>query len=388
METDSLNPCAIMVDLTAIRRNYRHLRTHGALLPVIKADAYGHGMLPVARVLGEEGASHFAVSTVQEGKLLRHEGYQQGIVVLQGVCTKEEAEQAQHCLLLPLISSFEALDMLTQSASESSPVPIGLKCNTGMTRLGFDEAELPALIEYLRTHPQITPHILVSHLACADMPEEDSYTQEQATCFARINQALRTVFPNIIRSLANSAATLEHDSYGYEFGRAGISLYGGNPFHGTSKEALGTGLSWAMYVRSRILHIRQIAQGETVSYGRIFTAPRDMRIAIVGAGYAQGYSRGTSNKGFVGIAGHKAPQVGRVCMSMIAVDISHIPNANLGETAWIMGAPENLHDTTPTAQDWADIWGSIPYEVLCLMGNSIPRNYADDAATLEHFFES
>ncbi|MFR8276704.1 MAG: alanine racemase, partial [Desulfovibrio fairfieldensis] len=202
------------------------------------------------------------------------------------------------------------------------------------------------------------------------------YTQAQAERFASMCAVLREAFPDIARSLGNSAGALGLPESRYEACRPGLALYGGNPFAGTAWETRGTGLEWVMSVSSPVLQVRQLKAGQSVSYGRIFTAPQAMTVAVVAAGYATGFARALSNRIDLLINGRRVPQVGRVCMSMLMADVSSLPDVRTGDTAWILGGPAAPGQRPVSAQEMADELGTIPYEILCLMGSTNPRVYS------------
>lgn len=367
----SLTACLCHVDLDAIVHNFRRLGEPGRLMPVIKADAYGHGMLAVARVLDKAGARRFAVGCAGEGARLRREGYKQEIVPLMGCLNATDWELAREYRLTPLAGSFDDLDH-----AESAGAPqLAIKCDTGMARLGFGPEEASALLERLRSLKKTRPVMLLSHFACADMPDEDDFTKKQIEKFENFYKTLKPEFPHMARSLGNSAAALGAPGPGLNILRPGLALYGGNPFAGTSRESLGEGLKWAMSVSAPVIHIRELAPGQSVSYGRIFRAERPMRIAIVACGYANGAPRSLSGRLHVLVNGRRIPQIGRVCMNMLMLDISDAPDVEKGDSAWIMGGPARNGERPVDAQELAGALGGIPYEVMCAFGDMNSRVY-------------
>lgn len=217
--------------------------------------------------------------------------------------------------------------------------------------------------------------LALSHLACADMPGETAYTQAQAERFASMCAVLREAFPDIARSLGNSAGALGLPESRYEACRPGLALYGGNPFAGTAWETRGTGLEWVRSVQLARPAGTALKAGQSVSYGA-FTAPQAMTVAVVAAGYATGFARALSNRIDLLINGRRVPQVGRVCMSMLMADVSSLPDVRTGDTAWILGGPAAPGQRPVSAQEMADELGTIPYEILCLMGSTNPRVYS------------
>lgn len=339
-----------------------------SLMPVIKADAYGHGLLPVAQALATAGAKRFAVGIAAEGEELRKAGLNQQIIPLLGCLDKEDWEKARS--LTPLIGSFADLETARQLAPVNGFWDIALKFDTGMGRLGFDPEETGSLIESLAAAPTLRPALAISHLACADMPDEAGFTQAQKTTFKQIFQLLKSHYPEICMSLANSAALCSGCNE-TEISRPGLALYGGNPLPGDCR----CELEWAMSVSAPILQTRRLKPGQSVSYGRTFTADREMVVAIIGAGYAQGLNRALSNRMPVLVNGRRARQIGRICMGMSLIDITEAHDVGPGDRVWLLGGEASPGEKPVTAQELADILGTIPYEILCLMGSLNPRRY-------------
>lgn len=374
----AFTPSRCHINLGALTRNFHRLGAPARLMPVIKSDAYGHGLLPVAAALDKAGALHFAVGGVDEGKTLRDKDFRQEIVLLMGCLNKAEWLDAIHHDLTPLVGSLEDLKLAASALSEvaDSSINVALKFDTGMSRLGFCSGEIPYLIHTLENEPGIKPAMLLSHFACADMPEEECFTQEQLELFLKLHSALIDRFPGLRRSLGNSAGTIGLPQSRFEISRPGYSLYGGNPFKDTELEGLGKDFEWVMSLSTPIIHVRDLKAGQSVSYGRIFKAPRAMRVAVAGCGYATGFSRVLSGKSHMLINGRRAPQIGRVCMSMSILDVSDIENVKAGDRAWIMGGAPLPGEKAIDAGELASLMGTIPYEILCSMGALNPRVYS------------
>ncbi len=366
-----LSSVLITVHLENLRHNLRALRMrHPSLMPVIKADAYGHGIAAVAHVLAEEGIEHMAVGAVGEGALLRQEGHTAFLLALLGLSRNEDAAVAASYHIAPLIHNRESLEQYTAQARLTAgqvPLPIAIKFDTGMSRLGFSVEEARDVADYLRTLPEVTPVVAVSHLAASDASELDSFTHMQVSRFKDAAGALQAIFPHIKTSLTNSPGLLAWPGYAGDLARPGLALYGGNPLHGTERAELGAGLLPVMEVTAPVLSVHPINDGACVGYGCTFRASRPMRVAVVGAGYADGYPRTLSNRGAVLIRGERAPIVGRICMQMCIVDVSHIPDAAPGDTAHLLGG-EGIRAIRP--EELAQWWGTIPYEVFCALGRN------------------
>jgi len=357
----------------AIVANYNLLRRHGGhVVPVIKADAYGHGLLPVASALAGAGADAFAIGSVAEGAALREAGFSTTILSLMGPVVPEDDELVLARGIVPFIYDFGQLDRLAGlAATTGRTVEVAVAFDTGMARLGFVEKDLDRLVGRLRAIPGLTVRFAVSHLATADDPEAFAFVEEQGERFATACQALVRGGFTFEASLLNSAGILAIDREDWPAKRAGVALYGVNPFLGTAREALGRGLVPAMETTTRIVSVHDLPQGRSISYGRTFRAERDMRVAIVAAGYADAYSRSLSNTGFMWLCGRRVPILGRVCMQMVAVDVTGLTEVAPGDVIHLLGGegPEAI-----TANDVAEWWGTIPYEVFCLFGLN-PREY-------------
>ena len=377
MSDCTFSPSLCHIELGAIRRNFGRMGQPQALMPVIKSDAYGHGLVPVARVLAEAGAQRFAVGTVSEGMALRDAGLRQTIVPLLGALTDVDWQGAVMQGLTPVVGNFDQLERAAAHCHAGRTLRVAIKCETGMGRLGFSEAELPQVIDRLRTTQGLEPVMVLSHFSCADVPEQEAYTQDQVRRFTAMSDALRGVFPEIKRSLCNTAGTIGRPEAHFEICRPGISLYGGNPFTGTAWQDKGArlGLEWAMSVSAPIIEVREVAEGRSVSYGRLFTAQKTATVAVVAIGYATAFNRSLSTRTAMIINGRRVPQVGRVCMGMIMADVTGLPPVRVGDTAWLVGGPAEPGQNPVTPQDIADTLGTISYEVLCLFGGMNPRVY-------------
>lgn len=374
MPVCEFTPSRCHVNLAALRRNFARLGEGARLMPVVKADAYGHGLLPVARALADAGAQRFAVGLVDEGRALRDAGFSQRIVPLLGQLSPEDWQRARALDIMPLVAGPDDVARAAALADPAQPWRIALKFDSGMGRLGFTPADVPALLEALRATPSLRPALALSHFAVADTPEEQAYTLGQLERFTAMTDALRAVYPDMERSLDNSAGTLAWPQARFEVCRPGYAVYGGNPLAGTGWADKGRELEWIMSFSAPVIQTRSLARGQSISYGRIFTAPRDMRIAVLGCGYANAVPRALSNALPLRLHGRRVPQIGRICMGMMMVDISALENVQPGDRAWLLGGPEGP-DAPVTPDDWAAPLDTIAYELLCLIGMTNPRVY-------------
>lgn len=349
-------------------------------LAVVKADAYGHGHIRVAEALLKEGATLFASGSVQEAVQLREAvtalppggrpaANNPAIISLLGLVTRDDVFLCAKHGIIPLVHSTEQLALLEGA---NVRLAVGIKCNTGMSRLGFNEDELPSFIDGLRKNPKIRPVIALTHMHSADTGQGREMVRVQGAIFARMLQTLRAVWPYLAASQGNSAGTLLAGEIAAAIGphvcRPGVALYGTNPFAGTDLAPLGQGLLPAMAVSAPVLAVRTLPKGAGIGYGHTHIADKDTRVGIIAAGYADCYTRSLSGRGVVCVEGARAPILGRVSMQMTAVDLSGLPEAPSRPRpgiAWLMGGPGA---DAVSVEELAHLWGTITYEVLCLLG--------------------
>lgn len=357
------------IHLDALGHNFRLIRdrcSHPA--PIVKSDAYGHGLREAARVFEAAGATTMAAGTVGESVILKDTVPEVDVISLLGPLDSADYSAVTERDLVPFVGNMEQLLRLEEAAKRSGkPVRVALKFDTGMARLGFALVEVNALIELLSGLSFVRPVMLCSHLATADDPRQSDYALEQDKRFAYVTTAFQNHGFTLRTSLANSGAIFGHTSLHHDLQRPGIALYGGNPFHGTAWQEKGAGLRQAMDVRSRLLQIRTLLAGETVSYGRTFRADEEMQIGIAAVGYADNYARGLSSKGQMLVRGQRVPVLGRVCMQLTALDVSRVPGVAAGDDVFVLGGegPGAI-----TAEELANWWGTIPYEVFCQLGQN------------------
>lgn len=368
------NSVQILVHLDNFRHNLKLLQSkHPNAMPVIKADAYGHGVVPVARTLVEEGVQQLAVGAVREGVQLRKQlddlKADTFLLALMGLSISEDAALAASYNVAPLIHNVESLQKMAAISKtlRHKPMPIALKFDTGMSRLGFKLADMGSLVELLRSLPELNPHLVLTHLASADVEAKDEDTKKQGAEFAEVSRSLRQAFPAVKDSVLNSPGILAWTQLGGDISRPGISLYGANPLYKTSREHLGAGLKSTMSILTSVMSVHALSKGTALSYGGTFVAPKDMQVAVLGIGYSDGYLRSASGKGQVLLNGQRAPILGRVCMQMCMVDISHIPHVQVGQWAYMLGGsgPQSIKP-----EEVAEWWDSIPHEVFCSLGKN------------------
>jgi alanine racemase len=340
-----------VVDTGALRHNLHRVRAiaQGArIMAVIKANAYGHGLVPAAKALAATDA--FAVARPDEGLALRAAGLTNRILLLEGVFSVEQLEAAVQQRFDLMVHSVEQLELLEQRAS-SAELRAWIKVDTGMNRLGFrveDFADAHARLSRISNITAEPP--LVTHLANAD-DRRDAKTTQQLKAFSDVTQGLPGE-----RSIANSAGVLGWPATRGDWVRPGLMLYGATPF--PSGTAQDSGLRPVMSLQSEVIAVKTVRTGETVGYGCAWRADRESRIAIAAAGYGDGYPRSTPTGTPVAVNGHRAPLVGRVSMDMIAIDVTDLPAVTTGDPVVLWG------DQVPV-EEIARCAGTIPYELLC-----------------------
>lgn len=360
------------IDIDALIHNFNLIKeTSGQVFAVVKADAYGHGASVVAPALQEAGADGFAVSGLDEALELRHFGITKPILILGYTPALHTADLYENDISQTVYSLSFAKALNAAARGAGVKIKCHLKLDTGMGRLGFDcrDSSLSGLCEVRKALAleNLEFEGIFTHFSVADESEE--FTAEQYSLFSKaVNILENEGYKFKFRHCRNSAAILIHSDKKMDVSRAGIILYGLTPADGLKFEA---DLIPAMELKSVISMIKPLKKGCTVSYGRTFTAKRDMVVATVAAGYADGYSRMLSSKGYVMIAGKKAPIIGRVCMDQMIVDVTDIPEAEEEMEVLLFG--KNL-----PVEKLAALCGTINYEMICAVSRRVPRVYLKD----------
>lgn len=337
------------INLAALQHNFNRVceivgKRH--ILAMIKANAYGHGLLRVAKALSNVTA--FGVASVEEAWILHEGGVQHPIVVMSGFRDREELSLLSEKNFTAVIHNFLQMDLLMK---KKLPVSIWIKIDTGMHRLGF----LPNEIEHvyqriLRLDHIKKPLVVMTHLADANNPNRE-FTTQQLEIFYRITKNWTG-----LKSLSNSAAILAYTDQLADFVRPGLMLYGVSPFYG--RTGVMEGLKPVMTLAARILAIKQLKKGDYIGYGCAWRCPEDMPIAVISIGYGDGYSRHAKSGTPVLIHGVQCPLVGRVSMDMITVDLRHQPHAKIGDEIILWGKDLPVEKIAECAD-------TIPYELLC-----------------------
>ena len=370
-----MRPVKAEIYLNNLAHNIKELRKRSIskhFMAVVKADGYGHGAIAVAKVAINNGADNLGVATIQEGIELREAGIKDPILVF-GWTPHEYAEYLPKYKLTQTVFSLEQAEKLCTSLNKNSQkVDIHLKVDTGMNRLGFQISEKSKEdIRKIFKLGKINVLGVFTHFAEADNRASD-YTNEQYNNFQKFIFELESYgLKFTIKHCANSAAIIDYPNTHLDMVRAGIGIYGLYPDL-IMKDTIE--LKPVMRLVARIAHIKNIGQGETVSYGRTFGTKEDRRIATIPVGYADGYSRLLSNKGKVIIENSIAPVVGRVCMDQFMVDITHVEgNIQPGDEVILFG--ENRSGIQVSIDEIAELTGTINYEVVCMVNKRVPRVY-------------
>jgi alanine racemase len=364
-------PTRVEIDLAALRHNFQDVQRtvdEGCeVLAVVKADAYGHGVDHVAPALAAAGANLFGVALVEEAVELRKLGIEQPILVLGSLFSGQEADVIEY-QLTPVLYDLDCARRLDSAARDAGrSIDYHLKVDTGMGRLGFRVDRLDEILPVLKNLKSLNMSGLMSHLAVADEPERP-LTAAQCDAFAAAVETVKKAgFNPFYKHIANSAGIYGRKLNGCNLVRPGISLYGGltgGPF--------GSQLSQqpVMCFISQVAQLKDVPTGEGISYGHRFITSRHSRITAIPVGYADGYNRLLTNRGEVLIHGRRAPVVGTVCMDWILVDVTDLPDVQVGDQVTLLGQDG---DETITAEEWADKVGSITYEVFCNISKRVPR---------------
>ncbi|KAB8331960.1 alanine racemase [Scytonema tolypothrichoides VB-61278] len=364
----------VEINLSALSYNVKQLlrilSPHTQLMAVVKADAYGHGAVTVAQTVLESGASWLGVATVPEGIQLREAGIKAPILILGATHTPEQIHAIVQWKLQPtLISAKQALvfSNTLEAINCKTPLPVHVKLDTGMSRLGTNWQEAAEFVQLVQGLPHVTIASIYSHLATADSLDPTTMKQQQQR-FEQVIAELRTIGiePPCLH-LANSAATLSDKALHYDIVRVGLAVYGLYP---ANHLRLNIDLKPVLQVYARVTQVKTIPPGTGVSYSHQFIASNELRLAVVGIGYADGVPRNLSNKMQVLIRGQRVPQIGTITMDQLMLDVSALPDVQEGEVVTLLGT-EGKEQIT--AEDWANQLNTISWEILCGFKHRLPR---------------
>lgn len=358
------------VDLGAFRRNLdaigRMLPERARIVAVLKANAYGHGAVALARECDHDRVAMIAVALLEEALELRTAGITLPILVFGSLTREQIAAACEHGIAVGIVGP-EELAAACDVAKERDVVA-HLKLDSGMGRMGIVESELPQAIALIRSASHLRLDAIYTHYANASDPF-DPFTQTQTENFQRMLTALREAgIDTPLHHAANSAATMRGFVQPGDYARPGIVMYGAVPLDAEDGARLEPLLRW----RTEIVRLKTLPPGHGIGYGTTFHTARESRIATLPVGYADGYSRLLSNKGEVLVRGQRAPVVGRVSMDLVTIDVTGIPDAALGDEVVLLGKQGN---DEIAAEEHAARTGTIAYEVFCRISARVPRVY-------------
>ncbi len=371
------------IDTDALAYNFNQIKKitkpSTKIMAVVKADAYGHGVVEATNVLIENGVDYLAVACSDEGVQLRDHNIDVPILIL-GASQNEDCDTLITHSLTATVFSYDLAKVLSERATELGKIAkIHIKLDTGMSRIGFvagvNDEELSDTIIKISKLPNIEVEGIFSHFSTSDEPDS-SYTQLQFNRFITVCNILEEKGLNIpIKHIANSAAIIQYPQMHLNMVRAGIILYGLYPSKDVNKEKIN--LKPVMTVKSQITMIKTISDKRGVSYGKTYITNQPTKIATVPIGYADGYTRLLSNKSKMAAKNQPVPVIGKICMDQCMIDVTNVNTINTGDEVVIFGAD------IVTADELADIIGTINYEVVCMISKRIPRIYLKDGKVVK-----
>jgi alanine racemase len=363
----------LAIDLTALEHNYRQLRRlcdpRVKMLAVVKADAYGHGLVPVAQKLADAGADYFGVGSLEEGLMLRRAGITQPVLLLLGILPEEAGCAVTNDLDVALFRLDVAQALAAAAHNQSKRARVHLKVDTGMGRLGLLPKEVLPFLTGLKKLRNLNVVGLISHLAVADQ-EDKTYTFKQVHEFTSLLASARENGWKLpLSHITNSAALWEVPEAHLDLVRPGLMLYGSPP---SPQRPPSVDLKPVMSLTAQVLQVKRLPPGSNISYGCTYTTPDWSDLAVLPVGYCNGYSRLFSNRGEVLIHGHRAPIRGRVCMNLTMVDVTGIPEVKEGDRAVLLGQDQEDRLRAEDLAGWAQ---TISYEIYCALGTANIRRY-------------
>ncbi|MGD8229171.1 MAG: alanine racemase [Desulfobacteraceae bacterium] len=368
------SPNRIVIDLSAIENNLNQVKKLLApetrIMGVVKSDAYGHGLVPVSRVLERSGVDYLGVAHLYEALELRKNGIELPIVLLCGVRAAEEAREAVEKDLTPVLFDLAMAELLAkESVKKGRAISVQVKVDTGMGRLGITLSDLEPFLKTMAGFKGLFLEALASHLSSADEPESD-FTEIQIENFNKAIDIGRSMgFELPLNNLANSAGIMSHKEAHFSLVRPGIMLYGGLP---SPNFKTSLSLKPAMHFKGEVVQTRDLADNTPVSYGRTYYTKGKQKIAVLSAGYGDGLPRNLSNKGKVLMQGKRVDVVGTVCMNMIMCDVSGLRDIVPGSEVVFLGTQG---EETITGDDIATWTQTISYEIFCSIGVGTRKEY-------------
>jgi len=360
------------VNLQTLRENYFKLQafTQSEIMPIVKADAYGHGVIPVVKTLMACGAQRYGVALLEEALEIKAVFPELTIMVI-GATELDQSEMLVKEDIIPAIFQLShARALSSEAVKQNRTARLHIKIDTGMGRIGFRETDFAEILK-IAALPNLFIEGIFMHFATSDQ-RDLSFAKEQLKRFQSLYDKLKKAGLNIpIRHVANSAAIIQFPESHFELVRLGISLYGLTP---SSQVGGNIGLEPVMSWKAKVSYVKSIKTGETVSYGRTFLAAYPTRVATVPVGYADGLRRALSNHGEMLIHGRRSTMIGRICMDQTMLEVTKIPGVQVGDVVTILGKDKHEEINATEMADWI---GTISYEVVCGISKRVPRVYLD-----------
>ena len=369
----SKSPTFAEIDLNAFSHNLKQVRLKVGkdrkIISIIKADAYGHGAVEIAKRASVSGADMFGVSTVGEGIELSEAKIESPILLLGG-CSKGDAEWIVSYNLKSIIYSFDAVLSLSKEAERQGKIAdVHIKVDTGMGRIGIQSDEVMGLVKKVSSLKNIKIEGILTHFATAHEVDREFTGRQIKTFKAVIDELKKSGFSFSFMHASNSAAIVNYPESYFNTVRPGIILYGSTPFDFPVEDFL---IKPVMSWKTSIVHLHNTPEKTGISYGRRFVTKRDSIIATIPVGYADGYSRSLSNKVQVLVGGRRVNQIGTICMDMCMIDVTDLPDVKVGDDVVLLGRQggEEIR-----VEELASIAGTIPYEIFCSIGRRVRRVY-------------
>ncbi len=372
------------IDLDAVEYNIEsmknNLEDHVQMMVVVKTDGYGHGALQVAKLLEEkEYIWGYATATFEEAVLLKKGGIRKPVLVLGCIFPEQRKEAAEQGIRMTVYTEEMAGELSKLAEDLKKTVYVHIKVDTGMSRIGFSSDEESAdSIERISRMPGLIMEGMYTHFAKADEADKE-FTKKQLKRFLHMKQILEERSVHFSKChCSNSAGIIDCPEAGLNLVRAGIATYGLYPSEEVKKENVP--LKPAMELVSHVIYVKTAEPGTPVSYGGTFVTDRRTRIATIPVGYGDGYPRSLSSRGYVLIRGKKAPILGRICMDQFMADVTDIPDVSFGDKVTLVGkdGDENL-----TVEELSGLCGRFNYELICVLGKRIPREYLRNGEVVE-----
>jgi alanine racemase len=381
----STRPNWAEVSLSALRHNFRALRDlvgpSVTVCAVVKCDAYGHGSEACALALEHEGACWFGVTSTDEGVALREAGVRSSILIMVGAFHGEEDDVLRYDLT-PTVHRIEDVEAIARAAARigrQGRVPLHLKLDTGMARLGLPLSELDDFAARIKAIPEVGLEGVFSHLASAEVLDAPDAALQQARFEQALGKLGRHGLRPSLRHLANSSATLGRPSTWFNFVRPGMAIYGyelplvkrdGSAIADYHPLGLVPVLSW----KTRVLSLRDVPAGQALGYNGVYVTPEPARIAVIAVGYGDGLYRRLAPGGYVLLRGQRAPMLGRISMDLTIVDVTKVSGVEIGDEVVLIGRNDGEQIT---AVDHARCSGTIPYEILCNLSERVVRHHVE-----------